>query len=131
MDNALALEAAGIEVRLPSCLSEVPSASPEEVAQKAKTLSNHPQRPRAEIAPVPDFSARLSALVRQRTLPLTPKKQQLTDSLQMYLEWLHGQEPVLVEEARKKLTRMVMERSDLLADWDERGRLIDVAIVAD
>ncbi|MGL4620939.1 MAG: hypothetical protein ACRCZS_18065 [Chroococcidiopsis sp.] len=131
LDNALALEAAGIEVRLPSCLSAVPSASPEEVAQKAKTLSNHPQRPRAEIAPVPDFSARLSALVRQRTLPPTLKKQQPTDSLQMYLEWLHGQEPVLVEEARKKLTRLVMERSDLLPDWDERGRLIDVAIVAD
>ncbi|MDV2997449.1 MAG: hypothetical protein N4J56_007154 [Chroococcidiopsis sp. SAG 2025] len=131
LDNALALEAAGIEVRLPSCLSEVPSTSPEEVTQKAKTLSNHPQRPRAEIAPVPDFSARLSALVRQRTLPPTPKKQQLTDSLQMYLEWLHGQEPVLVEEARKKLTRLVMERSDLLADWDERGRLIDIEIVED
>ncbi|OWY62052.1 hypothetical protein B7486_60480, partial [cyanobacterium TDX16] len=130
LDNALALEAAGIEVRLPSCLSEVPSASPEEVAQKAKTLSNHPQRPRAEIAPVPDFSARLSALVRQRTLPPTPKKQQLTDSLQMYLEWLHGQEPVLVEEARKKLNHLVMKRSDLLAVWDEQGRLIDVETTA-
>ncbi|OWY63654.1 hypothetical protein B7486_51880 [cyanobacterium TDX16] len=130
LDNALALEAAGIEVRLPSCLSAVTSVSPEEVAQKAKTLTNHPQRPRAEIAPVPDFSARLSALVRQRTLPPTPKKQQLTDSLQMYLEWLHGQEPVLVEEARKKLNHLMMERSDLLAVWDEQGRLIDVETTA-
>ncbi|OWY64395.1 hypothetical protein B7486_47590 [cyanobacterium TDX16] len=68
LDNALALQAAGIEVKLPSCLSEVESANEQEIAQKARTLSSNPTQPKAQIAPDPNFSARLSALVRQRTL---------------------------------------------------------------
>ncbi|MDV2997674.1 MAG: hypothetical protein N4J56_007379 [Chroococcidiopsis sp. SAG 2025] len=131
LDNALALEVAGIEVRLPSCLSEVSQVSDRVVADKAKALSSNSIQPKDVMAPDPNFGARLGALVRQRTLQPTAKKQQPTDSLQMYLSWLHSDEPVLVEEARKKLARLVMERDDLLPDWDERGRLIDVALVAD
>ncbi|PSB60670.1 hypothetical protein C7B79_24885 [Chroococcidiopsis cubana CCALA 043] len=127
LDNALALQAAGIEVRLPSCLSEVESANEQQIAQKARTLSSNPTQPKAQIAPDPNFSARLGALVRQRTLlQPQPELSKPNDSLQQYLSWLHGDEPVLVEEARKKLTRLVMERSDLLAVWDEQGRLINV-----
>jgi len=127
LDNALALQVAGIEVKLPSCFREVATVSEVVVAQKAKTLSSNPTRPKNAVAPDPKFGAKFGALVRQQTLPKPkPEKQQPTDPLQQYLEWLHGDEPVLVEEARKKLTRLVMERDDLLPVWDSQGRLIDV-----
>lgn len=131
LDNALALQGAGITVQLPSCLSEVAPVSERVVVEKAKTVqSHHTPQPRVEIAPDPDFGSKFGALVRQRTLPKpNPEKQRSQNLLQMYLEWLRGDETVLVEEARKKLTRLVMERDDLEADWDDEGKLIDVTFL--
>jgi hypothetical protein len=87
-------------------------------------------QPKAQIAPVPDFGSKFGALVRQQTLPKPQQKlQQPTNQLQMYLSWLHGDEPVLVEEARKKLMRLVMSRDDLEADWDDEGKLINVTFL--
>lgn len=131
LDNALALQAAGIEVKLPSCLSDGVSVNEAQIALKARALENKPTQAQAQIAPDHDFRTKMSQLVRHRTLPKPnpEEKQRSQDPLQMYLEWLRGDEPVLVEEARKKLTRLVMERVDLEADWDDDGKLIDVTFL--
>ncbi|PSB53652.1 hypothetical protein C7B79_35430, partial [Chroococcidiopsis cubana CCALA 043] len=135
------LQAAGIEVGLPSCFSEVKSVNEAEVVSKAQALEQNASPAKPVIshttnvsesiltppAPAADFSAKISQLVRQHTMP--KPKQELPkpkDPVKQYLDWLRGDEPVLVEEARKKLTRLVMERDDLLAVWNEQGRLIDV-----
>ena len=132
LDNALALQGAGITVQLPDCFNEVQPVSKVVVADKARTLSSNPTQPKAQIASDPNFSARLSALVRQRTL-LQPQQElsKPNDPIKQYLSWLHDDEPVLVKEARKKLTRLVMERDDLLPHWDDGGQLIGVEIVED
>jgi len=131
LDNALALQAASITVQLPSCFREAASVNEQVVAQKAKIVQNQLERAPKAIATDPNFGSKIAALVRQRTLP-NPKLEKHhapTDLLQQYLEWLRGDEPVLVEEARKKLTRMVMERDDLEAEWNEEGKLIDVTFL--
>jgi len=144
LDNALALQSAGIEVKLPTCFEDRDVVSEQEVVRKAErlikraghppvttsTLAQNTAEPKRAIEPCADFSSRMSQLVKQRTLPKgKPSKQQPCDRTAMYLSWLHGDEPVLVEEAKKRLTRMVMERDDLEADWDEEGKLMNVTFL--
>lgn len=146
LDNALVLQAAGIEVKLPTCFEDHDVVSDRVVARKAETLVQNTAQPKSVIPPAADFTAKMNQLVIQHALhgrqggegtspqrPTKPKPELPTpkDSLQMYLDWLHGDEPVLVAEARKKLNRMVMERDDLLPHWDDGGQLIDVEIVED
>ena len=132
LDNALALQTAGIEVKLPTCFENRDVGSEQEVVRKAETLVQNTAQSKPVIPPAADFTAKMSQLVTQHTLP-KPKQglPKPKNSLQMYLDWLHGDEPVLVEEARKKLNRLVMERDDLLPHWDDGGQLIGVEIVED
>ena len=132
LDNALALQTAGIEVKLPTCFENRDVGSEQEVVRKAETLVQNTTQSKPVIPPAADFTAKMSQLVTQHTLP-KPKQglPKPKNSLQMYLDWLHGDEPVLVEEARKKLNRLVMERDDLLPNWDDGGQLIGVEIVED
>ena len=100
------------------------------IVRKAETLAQNTAEPKRAIELCADFSSRMAQLVRQRSLPKSePEKSKLKDPVEQYLEWLRGDEPVLVEEARKKLTRLVMEREDLEADWDEEGKLINVTFL--